>query len=305
MEKISYGGWPNCLRLANVSVELVATSDVGPRIIRFGFQGGENEFYEDESQLGKTGSGDFLLYGGHRLWAAPEAMPLTYYPDNGRVKAGMKDGILTLTAPVETTTGIGKEISIFLDPFSDRVSVRHRLKNFGSSTVRLAPWALTVMKSGGVAVFPQEEYAAHSSADGYSLLPNRSLALWPYTDLSDSRLRFTGRLILLRQDPSAESPLKLGFSNRRGWAAYIRGSSMFVKRSSYVEGAEYPDLGSSFESFTNSEMLELETLGPLASLEPGQSATLDEEWFLFGGIRIPETGDALEALLIDKMKPFA
>jgi hypothetical protein len=31
-------------------VELVATTDVGPRVIRFGLVGKENEFYEDPEQ---------------------------------------------------------------------------------------------------------------------------------------------------------------------------------------------------------------------------------------------------------------
>ena len=37
-EKVSYGGWPNCVRLNNGKVELIITTDVGPRVIRFGFR---------------------------------------------------------------------------------------------------------------------------------------------------------------------------------------------------------------------------------------------------------------------------
>ncbi|MCX5770994.1 MAG: hypothetical protein NTZ09_12080 [Candidatus Hydrogenedentes bacterium] len=42
MEKVPYGGWPNCVRVTNGTVELIATTDVGPRIIRVGFVGGQN-----------------------------------------------------------------------------------------------------------------------------------------------------------------------------------------------------------------------------------------------------------------------
>src|SRR5437867_3326516 len=55
MEWIEYGGWPRCVRLANERVELVVTTDVGPRIIRFGYRGGENVFAEFAGQVGKTG----------------------------------------------------------------------------------------------------------------------------------------------------------------------------------------------------------------------------------------------------------
>jgi hypothetical protein len=40
IENVSYGGWPNCLRIANDEVELIVTTDVGPRVIRYGFIGG-------------------------------------------------------------------------------------------------------------------------------------------------------------------------------------------------------------------------------------------------------------------------
>ena len=42
LEKIELGGWLNCFRYRNDKVELVVTTDVGPRIIFFG-RDGENE----------------------------------------------------------------------------------------------------------------------------------------------------------------------------------------------------------------------------------------------------------------------
>ena len=42
MEKKAYAGWPNCVWLSNGKVDVVVTTDVGPRIIRYGFVGGQN-----------------------------------------------------------------------------------------------------------------------------------------------------------------------------------------------------------------------------------------------------------------------
>src|SRR3989339_1878439 len=103
-DRVSYGGWPNCIRLANNEIELIATTDVGPRIIRFGFIGEANEFAEYPDQKGKTGGNEFLAYGGHRLWIAPESKALTYHPDNGTVEWTQENGVLHLKAPVESTT---------------------------------------------------------------------------------------------------------------------------------------------------------------------------------------------------------
>jgi hypothetical protein len=55
IEKTQYRGWPNCYRLSNGDVELVVTTDVRPRVIRYGFVGGRNVFKEFDQQMGKSG----------------------------------------------------------------------------------------------------------------------------------------------------------------------------------------------------------------------------------------------------------
>ncbi len=68
--KSAYKGWQNCYRMTNGQIELIATTDVGPRIIRFAFVGEDNIFGENPDQVGKTGGEEWRIYGGHRLWHA-------------------------------------------------------------------------------------------------------------------------------------------------------------------------------------------------------------------------------------------
>jgi hypothetical protein len=63
-----------------------------------------------------------------------------------------------------------------------------------------------------------------------------------------------------------------------------------VKRVSILAGARYPDHGCNFELYSDPEFLELETLGPLIELSPGQTVTHEEEWSLW---RVGEERDAL------------
>ena len=86
-----YHGWPNSYRITDGNIELVVTTDVGPRIMRYGFADGQNLFYECPPQLGGTGEPWWLLRGGHRLWIAPELIPETYALDNGPVHAALTD----------------------------------------------------------------------------------------------------------------------------------------------------------------------------------------------------------------------
>ena len=55
---------------------------------------------------------------------------------------------------------------------------------------------------------------------------------------------------------------------------------LFVKRFDYREGAIYPDRGTRYQTFSNEDMLEMETVGELVTLQPGQSAELVESWEL-------------------------
>ncbi|HVN55506.1 MAG TPA: hypothetical protein VMT46_14320 [Anaerolineaceae bacterium] len=294
IELTSYAGWSNCIRVSNPLVDLVITTVVGPRVIRFGFVGDRNEFKEYSQMLGKTGGDEWRIYGGHRLWHAPEQMPRSYYPDNGDVEyLLLADGAL-LIQPVEHTTGIQKEIEIHLDPQKARVQVIHRLRNCGLWDVELAPWALSVMRPGGTAILPLPPRQRHDQ----NLLPVNSLSMWAYTDFSDPRWSLGNQYLLLRQDPQRVAPQKIGLMDCAGWIACANGGHLFVKKFQYQASASYPDFGSNVETFTNDEMLELETLGPIARLQPGQTVEHPETWLLFRDVTTPQNdADVTKALL--------
>jgi len=276
MKKVSYGGWPNCLRLSNHQVELIVTTDVGPRVIRFGFVGGQNLFKEVADELGQTGSDEWVPYGGHRLWHAPEESLRTYWPDNVPVEYSWEAGTLKLVQSVEETTGVQKEMEITLASDENKVTVTHRLTNKNLWAVELAPWALTVVAPGGRAILPQEEYRSHPEY----LLPARPLVLWHYTDMADPRWIWGTKYIQLRQNPDAETKQKIGIKNTLGWAAYCLNEDTFLKRYDFDPHAIYPDLGCNTEVYTDADILEIETLGPLASLQPDASVEHVEQWSL-------------------------
>jgi hypothetical protein len=252
--------WHTCLRLVSDAYELLIPLQFGIRILHFGWAGGENLFWTEPSP---TESADaWRVYGGHRLWHAPEHPVRTYSPDNDPIEWHWDGQQLLLRQPTEPRTGIRKEVVIA--PHANSVQVRHRLVKRNLWAVQLAAWALSVMRPSGVALIPQEPYRPHPDA----LLPVRRIALWAYTDMSDPRLRWGKRLIQVHQDPTAAAPLKIGVSNTLGWMAYWLGETLFVKRYAYDPSAEYPDLGCNTEVFTNAEMLELETLSPLIPTAP-------------------------------------
>ncbi len=300
MEKVTYGGWPNCYRLSNGLVDLVVTADVGPRIIRFGFVGGDNEFGELQDMLGKTGGDEWRSYGGHRLWHAPEVKPRTYYPDNGPVKVRERAGGLRVIQPVETTTGIQKEIDVQIAPGEARVKVTHRLRNTNLWPVELAPWALSVMAQGGRSIIPLPPRAPHGQDDNF--VPSNVITLWPCTEMADPRWTWGNKYVMLRHDPKMSKAQKVGVMAPDGWAAYARQGHLFVKKFNYIPGACYPDLGCSVETYTDADILEVETLGPLTLLQPGAVVEHVEHWFLFRDVPVPENDADVEHDVLPKVQ---
>lgn len=294
LKPVSYGGWKNCLQLSNGTVELIVTLDVGPRVIRFGTVGGPNLFKEFPEQLGKTSGSEWLSFGGHRLWHAPEVYPRTYAPDFDPVGHRWDGTTLSLIQKVEPTTGLRKEIDIRLK--ADRVELNHRLVNQNLWAIEASPWCLTVMAPGGRAIAPQEEFIPHPDR----FAPARPLVLWHFTRMDDPRYTWGDRLIQFRQDEAQPSKQKFGLGNQQGWAAYHLGRQLFVKTFDWFAGKTYPDLGCNCEFFTMPGFLEVETLGPLAAIEPGQAVDHRETWFLFDQVSLPEE----EKSLLTTLDPY-
>ncbi len=277
---VSYGGWENCVKISNDHVELIITVDIGPRIIRYGFLGQENEMCEIKSTMGLTGGDQWRIYGGHRLWHSPEAKPRSYVPDNSPVSwEEIPDGIRTIQ-DVEGPTNIQKEMEIRLSADSSSVNILHRLTNKGPWSVEMSVWSISAMATGGKEVIP-------ITGRDTGLLPNRVLSLWPYTRLNDTRAYFGEKYIVLNHDPEVGDPFKLGIPNEHGWAAYFNHDHLFVKYYEHIKNATYPDFGVSYESYMNDFMLEMETLSPLSSVGPDECIEHKEKWELFDNVPLP------------------
>ena len=274
--KIAFGGWQNCIKISNDEIELIVTSDIGPRIVRFGFINKQNFFYLVPDDAGKTGGERWRIYGGHRLWIGPESMPGSYNPDNAKVEFEVYDNGIKLMQRKESITGVVKEMEIRLAPHKNEVTVLHRLINQNLSDMELSVWPLTMLARGGRAIVPQEPFG---EGDDF-LLPARSLALWQYTKMNDPRWVWGEKYIQANQDPVFTSEQKIGVTNKQGWAAYHLNEELLIKKFDFSPRAVYPDYGCNNEIYMNGDFLEIETLSPLTKLVPGEPVEHTEHWLL-------------------------
>lgn len=262
--------------LANQFIELEYLAN-SARIVRFSPAGKANLFADLGTGSLQTEYGKFYFRGGHRLWHSPEAMPRTYLPDHeGGLVTEIPNGV-RIEMPPEPWTQIVKSLEIRINPDQPQVMLLHELHNAGAWAAEFSPWVLTMLRLGGVGIFPQPT----GNVDASGLLPNRHLTLWPYASLADSRLKLGDDFVLIHADPKLP-PFKFGYFNRHGWIGYWLDGVFFVKRFDVSSNAKsYPDGGCNVESYCNDQFIELETLGLLTKVEPGESVFHMETWEVY------------------------
>ena len=276
------GKFGKVLSLCAGGIKLSVTTDIGPRVIFYGKEGGENILFEDvNDEVNKPeelmdpvlkGKGGWHIYGGHRLWKSPEYMD-TYYPDNAPVKTEILPNGAVFTAPVELTTGLEKSVKITMDE-KGVATLEHKFVNKGEKqTTPIAMWALTVMDGGAEAHLPLD-------TSDTAFLPNRNIVHWCYNKVDDRRLKISDDDIVIGFDKSVPHPLKVGTMNTLGYVFAFTKAGKFTIKLPAPDGGVYPDFSCNVESYTYNLFTEIETLSSLFTLKPGESRTHTEVWSL-------------------------
>src|SRR5919198_2011912 len=190
---------------------------VGPRIICLHAKDTESNLLAETPDIHwTTPHGEYYLHGGHRLWIAPEN-PFYICPEDRVNLMTEKDNVI-LKSEIDAS-GFEKELSFRLN--NNCVILTHQITWHGKEPIECAPWAITQLRLGGMAVLPQ------SISDG--LAPNRNLVFWPYSQMKDDRLEIHDDLILIH-GRGGEKAVKIGNFNPHGWVACLFENTLFVKR---------------------------------------------------------------------------
>lgn len=279
ISEVSYGIFGRCLRMAAGGKELLVTVDMGPYIIRYGYEGEDNMFFEDVDKFATNDVTDspykhdlWWVVGGHRLWCSPEKSPRTYYPDYYPVDVKQDGSTVVFTAPMQEWSQIQCATQLTMDERGN-VELLHTITNKNAWSIELAPWTVTVMNAGGVAYIPQNKRKT-------GFFPNKWVCFWDYTPMNDSRISLGDDYITVSMDPDKEVAAKVGVLNEHGWMAYLNKGNAFIKKFGFQEGAAYPDNGCNCESYTCRKYTEMECLSPMVKIEPGKTAQHKEVWEL-------------------------
>ena len=288
VERTEFRGWHDAYRLRLGEAEMVVVTEVGPRIISLSVGGGANLLFVDDETAGQgQGDADWHVYGGHRLWVAPET-DHSYAPDNARCEVEVADGRFTAIAPVVPQTKLRKRITVTAE--DGCFVIENGVLNTGTAVYAGAIWALTCFRPEGVVAFP---WGREGSWDLKKIVYwNR----WMGHSSDVTSQQWQPGPDLFTVVPTGEEG-KVGANSPEGWIAMCRDDATFVKSHRWVPGAHYFDEGWTIEIYTCDRFIEMETLSPLGVFYPGFEVVHRETWRVTAEVVDPADGAALRRLL--------
>jgi hypothetical protein len=283
IKKVECFGSPNCYECRLDDKRLVITTDFGPRILLLSSGDGPNLLFVDETR--RMGNGRWLLYGGHRLWVAPETAS-TYAPDNDPCRVEVGAVRITVTA-LDASSGV--ERSMAVSGSGGNFVVAHTVINRSDTLVAGALWALTCITPKATIFFPW-------GTGGYWDL--KKAVYWKRwmshgTDVKSPQFAPTDDLFLIRPDGSEG---KVGTSGHGGFIGATGPGFTFIKRFDRHPTAAYPDEDCAVQCYTCADFVEMETLSPLCTFFPSAPVVHEETWVLNGAPVDPEDGEAVRKL---------
>lgn len=265
--------WGKTLWLSNEAVEVGVALEFGIRVVHLSCVGCENLFYVQPADLsdGFVNDNGWKLYGGHRIWMAPESDD-SYYPDNAPVAWEQTDDGVLITQDVDPLLGIRKTLNIvFLA--DGGVRLVQSIQNVSQKPIDGAAWGVNTLDGGGSA------FISFTNNDMRGYTPHRVVSLWSDTNLHDPRLSFDKQGLTAKHMPLSNY-LKLGLYCMEGKAVFENKGQRFTLQFGAEPLRLYPDNGCNFELYMCSKFMELESLGTMAHILPGESTSHTETWYL-------------------------
>lgn len=265
--------WGRVLWLSNDVLEIGVALDFGIRVVHLSCVDCENLFYVQPEDLSDGFCSDegWRLYGGHRIWMAPESED-SCYPDNAPVSwEETKNGILFTQQP-DLALGIRKSMLIsFLADGGVRLT--QSVENISSMPIDGAAWGVNTLDAGGRAE------VSFTNNDKRGFTPHRVVSLWSDTNLHDPRITFEKHRLLAQHMPLTDY-FKIGLYCLEGKAVFENKGQRFTLMFDSQPLPNYPDNGCNFEMYMCKQFMELESLGTMAHILPGESTSHSETWYL-------------------------
>lgn len=274
VEVVSYGGYDDCIRLYNESVNVVLCPSAGGRVLEYSSDGKNVLYLPPESErpankkapmmAGRFDIGpELMVQRGKNLWSGPWKGEIT------------EDHSVRMTSEFDPRSGARLIRDFVLDPETSHLRCTQTIVNQSDRPISLCHWSRTFAIGGGIAIVPQTPLGRFPR--GYVMYQDSATIL---AGPNDSNVHVSDEAVTVVGPPKYP---KLGFDSHAGWLCYLTPTDqMFVKRFRTYPDRAYNEVAGLTASvwYPDKGMVELEPIGPAANLEPGRRTSFSEDWFL-------------------------
>jgi hypothetical protein len=276
-------GWTDAYRMSNGHTAVSVVPAAGGRVLEFSLDG-QQALWVNPALQGKlfpvpkrpTSWNDWRNYGGYKLWPAPESLwpkkvgegPDPFLDGGAASVEVLPERGLRLTGAPSLDMGLLFVRELEMGPRTGVLTVQQRMRNIGPRPVEWSIWDVTQIPAPAWAFFPANPQSAHRNG------------ILPLGAGQDQWKNDGGLIVTEYQGVSG----KIGADSPSGWMVGVVGDLAYIKRFPKRRGgASYPDQDSTVEVYTSDKTLsyiEMEVLGPLVRLEPGEETSYPETWAL-------------------------
>lgn len=297
--------YPDCIELRNdVGTVVVLGHHVGGRVLSYS-QGGKESLYLNPNESQWTPDGkkkpssagrfdigpEYLIPKRTELWSGEWTAEIT----------GDRSARLTSRPAADAGIRLIREFKLAAD--SSHLSCTQIMKNTSDTDQSWCHWGRMFAIHGGIGVVPlTPQYQRFPK--GYIMVTSRTeMSMAP----EDPMIKRRGDFMEILGPPKHA---KLGFDSFAGWFAYQMPNDLaFVKTYAVDPGKLYGEVAGLtlsiwYPKATSIPACELEPIGPMQAMKPGESAAFTEHWHLLEN-PFPKTGESLDLdALATKVKPL-
>ncbi len=276
---VDFFGYKDCLKLYNKNIRVILGLHCGGRVLEYS-RNNKNIIYLDQKQKG---------------WI-PDHYPKEYWklqPTGGRFDIGPEDILpprpilwagpwrgnligprkARLVSKKDPRTGFQLTRIFELDEKSSRLRCTQIIKNVSHTTRSVCYWGRTFVPAPGTCIIPLTKSSRFPLK--YTMRTKGS-KVW-YRP-KDENIEITDKFAIIKGPPQFP---ELGFDSMAGWLAYCVSDLLFIKKFPVYEDRNYSFMiPMTVCIYYTASLCELEPIGPAERLQPGQSASYYEDWWL-------------------------
>ncbi len=283
VSRVQVLNYSNCIELKNATTRVVLGHQTGGRVLIYEQQGKNVLFLsEKEANWDSTYKTPAKEITAGRLDVGPELVsqrgPTLW---SGLWKAEITGPrAARLTSAVDPKSGFRITRDFKLDGLSSKLTIAQTVENAGQETTRHGFWSRAFAHHGGIAIVPitpsSSRYPKFYTMGEDQTRVNQKP--------EDPMVRREGDFLIVDGPPAFP---KLGFDSMAGWLAYqTRQDQLLVMRYPVYPDRVYAEVTGMTLSVWHPQKdripaCELEPIGPMEILEPGQRASFTVQWWLF------------------------